>query len=81
MNREKTGRRSYLNRADSSSNPLANAKTASREPSFLNANIARYLSNKDNLLSSNTFSNSGIEADEEEEEGRAADFAASTKGE
>lgn len=70
--REREG--AHRNNAESSSNPFANAKTASLDPSFLKANIARYLSNNDNFGSSSVFSSSGIEADSEEEEvGRAAE--------
>ena len=55
------------NKALSSLNPLAKAKTASLPPSFLNANIALYRSNSDNELSNNVFSKSGTDRAETEE--------------
>lgn len=41
----------YRNKALSSPNPSASARTASFPPSFLNANMARYLSNRVNFVS------------------------------
>lgn len=70
----------HRNSADSSSKPFASANTASRDPSFRSANMARYRSNSDNLVSRRIFSRSGTERSAEAGS-RAAEWADETRGE